>query len=99
MKHSELKHLIKEEIRKVLNENQFKASNTVSGKKIELIIDEKYLQPNKINALISKLNKAGWELGSGHDKKEIEKDGNRYILFLLPYVGAPSQKVEFKIIK
>ena len=35
---AELKQFIKEEIRNVLNENQFKASDTVRGKKIELVI-------------------------------------------------------------
>lgn len=49
------------------------------------------------------LNKNGFGLGSGHDKKELKKDYFKsggsieryYLLILNPYVGAPIQKIYF----
>ena len=55
---------------------------------------EKYVKEPK--KLLSKLNKAGFNLGSGHEKIEFIKraDGN-YVFYGITYYGAPEQSVTF----
>lgn len=54
----------------------------------------KYLKNPR--SLVDKLNKAGFELGSGHDGVEFEKvDDKRYLLTAEPYVGHSDQRIEF----
>jgi len=55
-----------------------------------------YLDPKKANLLVTRLNKAGFCLGSGHEIVELTEDTKGYVLFLLPYYGHPSQCVRFE---
>jgi hypothetical protein len=53
------------------------------------------LKQNKIFDLLEKLKK--FRLGSGHEETRLKKlDGDRFVLRLIPYYGAPTQTIYFE---
>jgi len=86
-----------------LNEStvpKYIAQDTINGKKVQLTVLKTDLISSKLGQLVTKLNKAGWRLGSGHDGMEIEADDKyfKYFVTLIPYIGAPTQKIEFSLL-
>ncbi len=58
-------------------------------------INKKLLKQNKIFDLLEKLKK--FRLGSGHEETRLKKlDGDRFVLRLIPYYGAPTQTIYFE---
>ena len=51
------------------------------------------------NEILNKLNNSGFNLGSGHEEINISKQGDNYIMELVPYFGHPGQSVRFYKIK
>jgi UDP-N-acetylglucosamine enolpyruvyl transferase len=77
------------------------AKDKIRGKDVQLTVLKSDLVSSKLSQLVSKLNKAGWNLGSGHDSVELDQDDKyfKYTLTLVPYVGAPTQQVVFSLLK
>lgn len=67
----------------------------------ELIVTEQQLtRKGAVHSILNKLNKAGFQLGSGHELLEIKKTGSKTYLFsALPYYGHSGQSVGFKFFK
>jgi hypothetical protein len=90
-------------VKRVISEGKKKEDNDLFIAKDgdnELIVSEKMLQPSKVRTLLNKLNKSGFNLGSGHEEIEIIKrnDGS-YVFRGVTYYGAPTQSVDFERVK
>jgi len=60
-------------------------------------VTEKQLKTFSNSKLVTLLNKKGFNLGSGHDGMEIHHINHKLsVLVLVPFVGAPTQKIEFR---
>lgn len=81
--------------------DKYIAKDTINGKKVQLVVLKNELVSSKIDSLINKLNKAGWRLGSGHDDKKLTQSDTHfeYTLELEPFVGAPTQRIVFSLVK
>jgi hypothetical protein len=82
-----------------VNESAYVAKKNVSDKDVKLVINDtdipKYIK--NPSQLLSKLNKAGFKLGSGHEEIEFYKNGNGGYTFRgTTFIGAPTQQIDFK---
>lgn len=63
-----------------------------------VVVSLKKLKGDKTK-LVELLNNRGFSLGSGHEKVELIKvSEDCYVLWLLPYIGCPTQIVEFNLV-
>lgn len=66
--------------------------------KSKIVIEEQFLEEGGERNLLKKLKK--FKLGSGHERMEICKiDNDEYVFILIPYYGAPDQRIYFNRIK
>lgn len=62
-------------------------------------ITEYQLRTYSNSSLVELLNKKDFNLGSGHDGMEMNHVDDKFsVLTLEPYVGAPTQRIDFEII-
>jgi len=80
----------------MMSKKFFVAKNTVHDTEVNLQVSSDDLKSNKLQKLVTKLNNAGFNLGSGHDGMELSKLTNKFVLWLQPYTGAPPQIIVFK---
>jgi hypothetical protein len=85
------------DLKQIEEDDKIKYFTASYGDKI-LKISDSYLN-DKVK-LLTRLNKMGFQLGSGHEVMDLVKvDDEEYRFYLMPYYGAPNQIVYINLIK
>jgi len=70
---------------------------TATSGKIKIAVTSTDLKPGNEARLLQKLNKAGFNLGSGHEEITLQNQGKDFYLRLVPYYGHSGQTIKFTL--